>query len=199
MKTISETKLNKVLEFIKEFQVKEGKSPSFRQIAKAVNFPSLSTAQKYVKILHNRNLIEQSNSGRIVTPIRLQVGKTIVAPLVGSVACGSPILAEQNIEASYQLPTSIFGSGEMMLLHAKGDSMIGVGIQDGDLLVAKITNKAEDGDIVIALIEDSATVKTFYKENGHIRLQPENDYMDPIIVPEVEILGKVIGLFRMFR
>ena len=191
MKTISETKLNKVLEFIKEFQVKEGKSPSFRQIAKAVNFPSLSTAQKYVKILHNRNLIEQSNSGRIVTPIRLQVGKTIVAPLVGSVACGSPILAEQNIEASYQLPTSIFGSGEMMLLHAKGDSMIGVGIQDWDLLVAKITNKAEDGDIVIALIEDSATVKRFRKTKEAVILHPENPKYNDIVCSDVKIQGIV--------
>ena len=108
MKVINETKLNQILEFIKKFQLEEGRSPSYRQIAKVVSFPSLATAQKYVKILQNRGLIERNDLGRIVTPTRLNTDDTIVAPLVGKVACGKPILAVENIEGNYKLPKAIF-------------------------------------------------------------------------------------------
>lgn len=158
MKIINESKLNQVLDFIKDFQIREGRSPSFRQIAKAVSFPSLETAQRYVKILHDRNLIERDNIGKIVIPTKLEAGKTITASLVGQVACGTPILAEENIEKTVQLPTAIFGNRRSMLLRAKGDSMIGVGINDGDIIVAEICNQADNGQIVVALIDDSATV-----------------------------------------
>lgn len=198
MKVINENKLNQVLDFIKEFQIKEGLSPSFRQIAKTIGFPSLATAQKYVKTLHERNLIERNDLGRIITPSRLQSGKTIVAPLVGKVACGSPILAEENIEGSFQLPTAIFGSEKTMLLHACGDSMTGVGIYDGDLIVATITNNADDGDIVVALINDSATVKRLFKKKGYAILHPENPKYEDIITKELTIQGVVKHVIHSF-
>lgn len=191
MKIINESKLNQVLDFIKDFQIREGRSPSFRQIAKAVSFPSLETAQRYVKILHDRNLIERDNIGKIVIPTKLEAGKTITASLVGQVACGTPILAEENIEKTVQLPTAIFGNRRSMLLRAKGDSMIGVGINDGDIIVAEICNQADNGQIVVALIDDSATVKTFYKKKEHIILHPENPKYKDIITKDVVIQGIV--------
>lgn len=191
MKVINESKLNQVLDFIKDFQIREGRSPSFRQIAKAVSFPSLETAQRYVKILHDRNLIERDNIGKIVIPTKLEAGKTITASLVGQVACGTPILAEENIEKTVQLPTAIFGNRRSMLLRAKGDSMIGVGINDGDIIVAEICNQADNGQIVVALIDDSATVKTFYKKKDHIILHPENPKYKDIITKDVVIQGIV--------
>lgn len=191
MKIINESKLNQVLDFIKDFQIREGRSPSFRQIAKAVSFPSLETAQRYVKILHDRNLIERDNIGKIVIPTKLEAGKTITASLVGQVACGTPILAEENIEKTVQLPTAIFGNRRSMLLRAKGDSMIGVGINDGDIIVAEICNQADNGQIVVALIDDSATVKTFYKKKEHVILHPENPKYKDIITKDVVIQGIV--------
>lgn len=191
MKIINESKLNQVLDFIKDFQIREGRSPSFRQIAKAVSFPSLETAQRYVKILHDRNLIERDNIGKIVIPTKLEAGKTITASLVGQVACGTPILAEENIEKTVQLPTAIFGNRRSMLLRAKGDSMIGVGINDGDIIVVEICNQADNGQIVVALIDDSATVKTFYKKKEHIILHPENPKYQDIITKDVVIQGIV--------
>ena len=180
MKVINETKLNQILEFINSFQLKEGRSPSYRQIAKIAFFPSLATAQKYVKILQSRGLIERNDLGRIVTPTRLDTEDTIVAPLVGKVACGKPILAVENIEGNFRLPKTIFGSQDKMILTASGDSMEGVGIKDGDLIVAEITSTAESGDIVVALIDDSATVKTYYKKKGNHILHPENHKYEDI-------------------
>lgn len=191
MKVIDENKVYCILDFIKTFRLKEGKSPSYRQIAKAMSFPSLATAQRYVKILQNRGLIERNDLGRIVTPTRLTTGNTIVAPLVGEVACGKPILAEENIEGLYSLPTAIFGNQKVMLLHAKGDSMIGIGINDGDLIVATITNYADDGDIVVALINDSATVKRLFRKDGYAVLHAENPKYDDIITKDLTIQGVV--------
>ena len=150
MKVISEDKVIKVLDFIKDFQKKEGRSPSFRQIAKGCSFPSLATAQKYVAILQSRGMIEKNSMGKINIPRNLSKGKTVIAPLVGTIACGTPILAEENIEETFQLPTAIFGNAKSMLLRASGDSMTGVGINDGDLIVAEICDTADEGDIVVA-------------------------------------------------
>lgn len=191
MKVIDENKVNCVLDFIKTFQVKEGRSPSYRQIASAARFPSLATAQRYVKILQSRGLIERNDLGRIITPRKLETGNTIVAPLVGQVACGKPIFAEENIEGTFALPTEIFGNNKMMLLHAKGVSMIGAGINDGDLIVATITNFADDGEIVVALINDSATVKRLYRKNGYAILYAENPKYDDIVTKELTIQGVV--------
>jgi len=198
MKIINENKVIQVLDFIKAFQLKEGRSPSFRQIAKAIGFPSLETAQRYVNVLHQRDLIKKNNLGRIIIPTNLSTGKTIVAPLVGQVACGTPILAEENIEATYQLPSAIFGSEKTMLLHAKGDSMIGAGIYNGDLIVATITNNAVDGEIVVALINDSATVKRLFRKKGYAILHPENPKYKDIITKELTIQGVVKHVIHSF-
>ena len=191
MKVISEDKVIKVLDFIKDFQKKEGRSPSFRQIAKGCSFPSLATAQKYVAILQSRGMIEKNSLGKINIPRNLSKGKTVIAPLVGTIACGTPILAEENIEETFQLPTAIFGNAKSMLLRASGDSMTGVGINDGDLNVGEICDTADEGDIVVALLEDSATVKTLHKKNGHIYLHPENPNYKDILADNVIIQGIV--------
>lgn len=191
MRVIDEKKLFDILDFIKEFQKKEGRSPSFRQITNALDLKSLSVAQRYVKILQSRGLLEKNNSGKIITPTNLSKGKTIIAPLVGKIACGTPIFAEENIEETFQLPTAIFGSEKVMLLHASGDSMIGAGIFDGDLVVATICNDAKDGDIVVALIDNEATLKRFYRKNGTVILHPENPKYEDIIPEELVIQGIV--------
>ena len=120
-------------------------------------------------------------------------------PRVGEIACGEPILAEQNIEGYFPIPTEYMPNKQSFMLKVKGESMINAGIFDGDKVLVKQQATAENGDIVVALVDDSATVKTYYKENGHYRLQPENDSMDPIIVDKCEILGKVFGVFRIFQ
>ena len=191
MRVADENKVIKVLDFIKDFQKREGRSPSFRQISKACGFPSIRTAQQYVAILQKRGMLRKDSLGKIIIPTNLSKGKTIVAPLVGTIACGNPIYAEENIEATYQLPTAIFGNENVLLLHASGDSMIGVGIFDGDLIVAKPCSTADEGEIVVALIEDSATVKTLHRKNGHIILHPENPKYKDIVADNVIIQGDV--------
>ena len=116
--------------------------------------------------------------------------------MIGRVAAGEPILATQNIENYFPIPAEFMPNGEVFMLQIKGDSMINVGIFNGDWIVVEKKNTARNGEIIVALVDDSATCKTFYKENGHIRLQPENDNLDPIIVPDCTILGKVISLYR---
>lgn len=119
-------------------------------------------------------------------------------PIVGKVAAGEPILATENIENYFPIPAEMMPNAETFMLKVQGESMINAGILDGDLILVQQQSTARNGDMVVALVDDSATVKTFYKEDGHYRLQPENDAMDPIIVPDVMILGKVFGVFRMF-
>ena len=198
MRTANEEIVNKVLSFIKESQKRDGKSPSFRQICKSRGFPSIATAQYYIKVLKQRGLITQNDSGKIDVPFNLQKGQPLIAPLVGQVACGKPILAEENIEGTFALPTQIFGNDKVMLLHAKGDSMIGAGINDGDLIVATITNYADDGEIVVALINDSATVKRLYRKNGYAILHAENPKYDDIITKELTIQGVVKHVIHNF-
>ncbi len=198
MNAINEKNVQKVLDFIKDFQRQEGKSPSFRQIQKGCGFPTLSTAQKYVALLQKRNLIDKNEQGRIVIPQNLSIGPSNVAPVVGNIACGLPILAEENIEGTFQLPTQIFGNQKLMILHACGDSMIGVGINDGDLIVAEICNTAENGDIVVALLGDSATVKRFYKKRNHFVLHAENPKYEDIITKELVIQGVVKHVIHSF-
>ncbi len=198
MRVPNEDKVMLVLNFIKDFQKREGRSPSFRQIARGCSFPSLRTAQQYVAILQKRGMLEKNSFGKIIIPTNLSRGKTVIAPLVGTIACGTPILAEENIEGTYQLPTAIFGNTKSMLLHASGDSMIGVGINDGDLIVAEICDTADEGDIVVALLEDSATVKTLHKKNGHIYLRPENPNYEDIPADNVIIQGVVKHVIHSF-
>jgi len=196
MKSFDEAKLNQLLEFVKTFQVKEGRSPSIRQVMKAMNFSSTSLAQRYIKKLNEKNLIERDSFGKVITPTNLQAGKTIVAPLVGKVACGTPILAQENIEGLFKLPVEIFGTERLMILRAQGDSMTRVGINDGDLIFSTITNDAKNGDIVVALIDDSETVKRLYKKKGYAILHPENPKYEDIKTKDLIIQGVVKYVVR---
>ena len=187
----------KILDFIKREIELKGYPPSVREICTAVGLKSTSTVHAHLNHLEAQGLIRRDST----KPRALEVidgtqvrGRSI--PLVGRVTAGQPILAIENIEDYLMLPQSLVGLDELFCLRVQGESMIGAGIFDGDILVVRRQETAENGEIVVALVEDEATVKRFYKENGHFRLQPENDAMKPIIVPSVVILGKVVSLLR---
>ena len=198
MKVISEDKVVKVFEFIKEFQKNEGRSPSFRQIAKGCSFPSLATAQKYVNVLQERKMLQKNTIGKIIIPNNLSKGKTIIAPLVGTIACGTPIFAEENIEESFSLPQGIFGHGKLFMLRAFGNSMIDAGISAGDLLVLRQQDYADEGEIVVALVGEDATLKRFYKKGHKIVLHPENKTMQDIIVDDCQIQGVLVSCIKIY-
>lgn len=191
MKSYDEKKLKQLSDYIKTYQSENGRSPSYRNMMRGAGFSSLSMVYRYVDLLEKRKLIAKNQLGKIDISENLKLGQTILAPVVGVVTCGSPIYAQENIEGTYQLPTEIFGNGKTFILHAEGDSMINAGINSGDLLVVKQCDDAEDGDIVVALLEDSATVKRFYRKKDHIVLHPENAKYDDIVSKDVKILGKV--------
>ena len=191
MKKISEKVLSNILEFIKVFQLENGRSPSYREIQKHLSLSSLSLVGRYVNLLEEKGQVKTDEHGFIDISYNVKLSQSILAPVVGEVRCGEPIFAQENIESVYRLPTEIFGKDNVFLLHAKGDSMEGVGIREGDLLVVKKCESADNGDIVVALLEDSATVKTFYRKKDHIVLHPENDRYDDIITKDVKILGIV--------
>lgn len=198
MKITSEDKVMAVLNFIKEFQLKQGRSPSYRQIAKAFGFASIATVQRYIALLQGRGLIRKNDNGQIHIPNNLDKGTTITASLVGNVACGEPIYAEQNIEETYQLPTAIFGYSQLVCLIAKGNSMTGVGIYDKDHVFYQPCETAENGEIVVALINDSATIKRFFKKDNYYVLHPENEDYKDIITKEVKIQGIVKFVIHSF-
>lgn len=200
-------KQQRVLDYVKEQIKKDGYAPSVREICKALDLKSTSTVHGYLTRLQKKGLIQKA----ALKPRTLRVigGKEDVedkgfytskemvdVPIVGKVTAGLPILAVENIEDTFPLPIDFVGNSESFMLKVRGDSMIDAGILDGDLVLVKKQNSAENGDIVVALIEDEATVKKFYKEKNYIRLQPQNQFMQPIIVPTCTILGKVAGVFR---
>jgi len=193
-----------VLNYIKESLESNGYSPSVRDICKDVNIKSTSSAHSYLKKLHSLGYIIMDNtvSRSIHLPEdknKIDVDNLINIPIVGQVAAGQPILATQNIEASFPISQEYTKGSVTFMLKVKGESMIEAGILDGDLILVKQQNSAKNGDIVVALIEDEATVKTYYKESDHIRLQPENSTMQPILIyDDVHIEGIVIGLFRSY-
>jgi len=198
MKVLNETLLINLLEYIKKYQAEQGKSPSYRTIMKAMHFSNLATVFRYVNKLQSNDLVKKDNLGGIEISCKLNPGRTILAPLLGTVPCWKPILAIENIEGNYSLPSDIFGTGETFLLHAKGESMINAGIRDKDIIVVRKTNQADDGDIVVALIEDEATVKKLFRKNNKIILHPENPDFEDIVLDEVRILGKVISFIHNF-
>ena len=191
MKTINEKMLNNILEFIKVYQLENACSPTYREIMRHLGLSNLSQVSRYVNLLGERGDIKKDEQGKIDISYNINLSQSILAPVVGEVRCGEPIFAQENIESVYRLPTEIFGSENVFLLHAKGDSMEGVGIREGDLLVVKKSESAENGDIVVALLEDSATVKTFYKKKDHVVRHPENSRYNDIITKDVKILGIV--------
>ena len=197
-------KQQEILEYIKEEILKRGYPPAVREICEAVNLKSTSSVHAHLETLEKNGYIRRDPTKPRAIEIcddSFQMVRTemVSLPVVGQVAAGTPILAEQNIEQYFPVPAEMVPTGEpSFVLKVKGDSMINAGIFNGDQIFVQSCNTARNGDTVVALIDDSATVKTFYKENGHIRLQPENDTMDPIIVDDCQILGKVFGVFRLF-
>lgn len=198
-------KQTQILEYIRHEIFAKGYPPSIREICQAVDLKSTSSVHAQLSSLEAKGYIRRdltkSRSIEIIDDdFSLTKRELVNIPIVGTVSCGQPILAEQNIEDYFPVPPEYIHNtnNQTFMLRVKGDSMINVGIYEKDLVIVEQCSSARNGEIVVALIEDSATVKTFYKENGYVRLQPENDYMDPILVEHCEILGRVIGLFRNF-
>lgn len=185
-----------ILNYIRD-RIDDGLPPSVREICAALDIKSTSTAHKYLGELQERGLIEKSS--HLNRAITLPDDRSIRVPLVGTVTAGQPILAVEEIEGYIPFRSRSLYSKDLFALRVRGESMIDAGILDGDIVIIRRTPAAENGDIVVALVEDEATVKRFYKEAGHYRLQPENDTMDPIIVDSVAILGKVVSLLRFFE
>ena len=193
-----------ILEFIKERILEKGYPPAVREICEAVNLKSTSSVHAHLETLEKNGYIRRDPTKPRAIEIcddsfQLVRHEMTSIPIVGTVAAGQPILAEENIEGYFPIPVDMAPNAESFVLKVKGDSMINAGIFSGDQIFVECTNVARNGDTVVALVDDSATVKTFYKENGHIRLQPENDDMDPIIVDDCKILGKVYGVFRLYH
>ena len=197
-------KQQEILDYIKEEILKRGYPPAVREICEAVNLRSTSSVHSHLETLEKNGYIRRDPTKPRAIEIcddNFQMVRTemVSLPVVGQVAAGTPILAEENIDSYFPVPAELVPQGESFVLKVKGDSMINVGIFSGDQIFVNACNTAHNGDTVVALIDDSATVKTFYKEDGHIRLQPENDTMDPIIVDDCQILGKVFGVFRVLK
>lgn len=197
-------KQSEILEFIKQEILSKGYPPSVREVCEAVNLKSTSSVHSHLETLEKNGYIRRDpTKPRAIEIIdddfNLMKREMVNVPIVGTVAAGIPILATENIEGYFPIPAEHMPNQQSFILKVKGDSMINAGIFDGDQIFVKQQSNADNGDMVVALVDDSSTVKTFYKENGHYRLQPENDNMDPIIVDEVEILGKVFGVLRMFN
>ena len=200
-----------IYDFIRSYSDEHGYPPSVREIGAAVGLASPSTVHMHLKVLEEQGLIKRDSKkprtigvmdkgedpDQPLASVTQDVDRDVMRlPLVGRVAAGTPILAEQNIEDTLSLPTSIVGDASSFILRVRGESMIKAGIFDGDYIVVKEQHDAHDGEIVVALIDDSATVKTFYRERDRIRLQPENDSMEPIYVDDPVILGRVTALIR---
>ncbi len=194
-------KQREILEYIKKEILSRGYPPAVREICEAVDLKSTSSVHSHLETLEKNGYIRRDpTKPRAIEIIddtfNLTRREVVNVPMVGRVAAGQPILAEENIDNYFPIPAEFMPNEESFMLKVKGESMINAGIFDGDNILVKKQSTARNGDIVVALVDDSATVKTFYKENGHIRLQPENDTMDPIIVDDCTIEGKVFGVFR---
>lgn len=217
MKKKDSNELNKrekaILKFIEKSQKQKGYAPSVREIGKAVGLKSTATVHGYLaKLVEKGYIKKESQKGRTLKLLKgglteevkdettgknFYSGKEMVeVPVIGKITAGAPILAVENVTDTFPIPIDFVGNCESFMLTVRGESMIEAGILDGDYILVKKQNTAENGQIVVALIDEEATVKTFYKEKDHIRLQPENSTMDPIIVPDCKILGKVAGVFR---
>lgn len=207
-------KQQEILNFMKAQILAKGYPPSVREICEAVNLKSTSSVHAHLETLEKNGYIRRDSSktraieiidddfnstkNESIIGLYNDSGREMVnVPMVGTVAAGQPLLAVENINDYFPIPVDMLPNAETFMLRVKGDSMINMGIYEGDQLIIERKNTASNGEVIVALVDDSATVKRFYKENGHYRLQPENDFMEPIIVDHCEILGKVIGLIRM--
>ena len=197
-------KQREILEYIKKEILNRGYPPTVRDICEAVNLKSTSSVHSHLETLEKNGYIRRDPTKPRAIEIvddnfNLTRREFANVPLIGQVAAGQPLLAVENIESYLPIPTEFMPNAESFMLKVKGESMINAGIFDGDNILVEKCDNVHNGDMVVALVDDSATVKTFYKENGHIRLQPENDTMDPIIVPDCKIVGKVFGVFRFWE
>lgn len=195
-------KQTEILEYIKSQILNKGYPPSVRDICTAVNLKSTSSVHAHLETLEKNGYIRRDpTKPRAIEIIddnfNLTRREVVNVPLIGQVAAGQPLLAVENITGYFPIPAEFVPKEEVFMLKVKGDSMINIGMYNDDQIIVKKQSTAANGEIVVALVDDSATVKRFYKEDGHIRLQPENDFMDPIIVDSCEIVGKVIGLIRI--
>ena len=196
-------KQQEILDYIKSQILERGFPPAVRDICEAVHLKSTSSVHSHLETLEKNGYIRRDPTKPRAIEIlddsfQMLRRETANVPIVGRVAAGEPLLAEQNIEDYFPIPAEFLPNNQTFLLKVRGESMINAGILDGDYVLVEQRQTASNGEMVVALIEDGATVKTFYKEEGVIRLQPENDTMDPIIARDVMILGKVIGVFRFF-
>lgn len=205
----SEQRQQDILAFMKKTIAAKGYSPTVREICQALKIKSTSTVHSDIKALEDKGLVRKDPSKpRTVLPVDMMPSasqssddiNTVSLPVIGNVAAGEPILAEQNIVDEFPMPARFVGPGNNFILTVHGDSMVNVGINDGDYLIVQESHEANNGEIVVALVNDGfesgATVKRFFKESDHIRLQPENDFMEPIIATDVTVVGKVRGVFR---
>ena len=197
-------KQREILEYIKAEILNRGYPPAVREICEAVKLKSTSSVHAHLETLEKNGYIRRDPTKPRAIEIvdenfNLTRREMVNVPIVGKVAAGEPILAVENIENYFPIPAEFMPNEPTFILQVQGESMINAGILNGDYVLVQQQPTANDGDMVVALVDDSATVKTFYKENGYYRLQPENDFMDPIIVSEVMIMGKVIGTFRFFK
>ncbi len=195
-------KQQEILEYIKDCILKKGYPPAVREICEAVHLRSTSSVHAHLETLERNGYIRKDPTKPRTIEIvddtfNLTRREIANIPMVGRIAAGEPILAEQNIVDYFPMPVDMLPNNETFMLKVRGDSMVNAGIFDGDNVLVSSQSAVRNGDIAVCLVDDGATVKRFYKENGHYRLQPENDFMDPIITDRCEILGKVIGLVRM--
>ncbi|SHJ89778.1 transcriptional repressor LexA [Hespellia stercorisuis] len=196
-------KQQEILDYIKGQILERGFPPAVREICEAVNLKSTSSVHSHLETLEKNGYIHRDPTKPRAIEIlddtfNLTRREMVNVPLIGRVAAGEPILAQEHIENYFPIPIEYMPNKQTFMLTVKGESMINAGILDGDMVLVEEADTAHNGEMVVALIEDGATVKTFYKENDYFRLQPENDTMEPIIVKEAAILGKVIGVFRFF-
>lgn len=206
MENLSQKQMQ-ILEYMKKEVKEKGYPPSVREICDAVGLKSTSTVHGHLERLERKGYIRRDPSKPRAIEIFTEDNEDkkdgiekemLQIPIVGTVTAGTPILAVENIEDTFPIPADYAPNGDIFMLRVKGDSMINAGIFNKDLIMVKNQSTAENGDIVVAMIEDFATVKTFYREDGYIRLQPENPSMSPILVKDVTILGKVVGLYRKY-
>lgn len=197
-------KQREILEYIIAEILNKGYPPAVREICEAVKLKSTSSVHAHLETLEKNGYIRRDPTKPRAIEIvdenfNLTRREMVNVPIIGRVAAGEPILAVENIENYFPIPAEFMPNEQTFILQVQGESMVNAGILDGDYILVEQQTTANDGDMVVALVDDSATVKTFYKENGYYRLQPENDFMEPIIVSDVMIMGKVIGTFRFFK
>lgn len=189
----TENKIDEVFAFVKAYITENGYAPSVREICKACNLKSTATAFTYLNELADRGLINKANTKNRAVSLKQNA---VSVPLIGTVAAGQPIFATENYEDIYSLPGNFFEGENLYMLNVHGNSMVKIGMYEGDKIIVKKQESADNGDIVVALVDDSATVKRFFKRDGKIILHPENDDMDDFVFDDVKIIGKVIGLIR---